>query len=61
MYQSDLFQGGFVAAGGWTGTGEEIGDTFPTSRIDFYDFETGIYSPGNVFGIHIHNIQTESG
>ena len=42
MFQSGLFQGGFVAAGGWTGTGEEIGDTFPTSRIDFYDFETGI-------------------
>ena len=35
-----------MAAGGWTGTGEEIGDTFPTSRIDFYDFETGICISG---------------
>jgi hypothetical protein len=35
-----LAQDGFVVAGGWTGTGEEIGDIYPTSSIDYYDFES---------------------
>ena len=35
------YKGGFVAVGGWTGTGEEIGDIYPTSSIEYYDYESG--------------------
>ena len=39
-----LYDNGFVAAGGWTGTGDDIGDIYPTSNVEYYDFDTGVYS-----------------